>query len=254
MELKELLQQVQRGELAVEEAEILLDGQEYQDLGVARIALPLAKRCGAGEVIFCHGKQLSHLVQIYASFRDRGENVMGTRATEEQYQFVREQIPQVSYDSLSRILKYEPHPAQQQGLVAVCTGGTADIPVAEEAAQTAEFHGCQVLRVYDVGVAGIHRLFSKIEEIRQANCIVAVAGMEGALAGVIAGLVDKPVLAVPTSVGYGTGLKGIAPLLCMLNSCAEGMAVVNIDNGFGAGAMAAQINRLVEQGAAKREF
>ena len=138
-----------------------------------------------------------------------------------------------------------------QGLVAVCTGGTADIPFAEEAAQTAEFHGSRVLRVFDVGVAGIHRLFSRIEEIRKANCIVAVAGMEGALGGVITGLVDKPVIAVPTSVGYGAGFDGLAPLLGMLNSCAEGMAVVNIDNGFGAGYLGAQINRLILAGGEK---
>jgi hypothetical protein len=126
----------------------------------------------------------------------------------------------------------------------VCTGGTSDIPVAEEAAQTAEFFGSNVTRIYDVGVAGIHRLFSKIEEIRQANCIIAVAGMEGALGGVVAGLVDRPVIAVPTSIGYGANFGGLSALLTMLNSCAEGMAVVNIDNGFGAGYIATQINKL----------
>ena len=126
----------------------------------------------------------------------------------------------------------------------MCTGGTSDIPVAEEAAQTAEFFGSEVLRVYDVGVAGIHRLLSKIDDIRKANCVVAVAGMEGALAGVIAGLVDKPVIAVPTSIGYGANFSGLSALLTMINSCAEGIAVVNIDNGFGAGYMSTQINRL----------
>ncbi len=248
MEIREILEQVKNGQLPLEEAEIMLGGQEYEDIGCAKIDFHRSRRRGFGEVIFCQGKKLSHLVQIYETFRDRGVNVMGTRATAEQYEAVRRMVPLVSYDELSGILKYEPAPVEQKGLVAVCTGGTADIPIAEEAAQTAEFHGSRVLRAYDVGVAGIHRLFSKIEEIRQANCIVAVAGMEGALGGVITGLVDKPVIAVPTSVGYGAGMGGIAPLLSMLNSCAEGMAVVNIDNGFGAGYMGAQINRLVLAG------
>ncbi len=245
MEIREILEQVKRGELPLEEAEIMLGGQEYADIGCAKIDFHRGKRRGFGEVIFCQGKETEHLVKIYQTFRERGVNVMGTRASEEQYEAVRAAVPEVSYDAVSRIMKYEPAPVSREGLVAVCTGGTADIPVAEEAAQTAEFHGSRVLRVFDVGVAGIHRLFSRIEEIRKASCIVAVAGMEGALGGVIAGLVDKPVIAVPTSIGYGASFGGIAPLLSMLNSCAEGMAVVNIDNGFGGGYMGAQINRLI---------
>lgn len=251
MEVREILEQVKNGTLPMEEAEIMLGGQEYKDIGCAKIDFHRSRRRGTGEVIFCQGKELSHLVHIYETFRDRGVNVMGTRATKEQYEAVFRAVPEVYYDERSRILKYEPKPAEQQGLVAVCTGGTADIPFAEEAAQTAEFHGSRVLRVFDVGVAGIHRLFSRIEEIRKANCIVAVAGMEGALGGVITGLVDKPVIAVPTSVGYGAGFDGLAPLLGMLNSCAEGMAVVNIDNGFGAGYLGAQINRLILAGGEK---
>ena len=245
MEIREILEQVKRGELPLEEAEIMLGGQEYADIGCAKIDFHRGKRRGFGEVIFCQGKETEHLVKIYQTFRERGVNVMGTRASEEQYEAVRAAVPEASYDAVSRIMKYEPAPVSREGLVAVCTGGTADIPVAEEAAQTAEFHGSRVLRVFDVGVAGIHRLFSRIEEIRKASCIVAVAGMEGALGGVIAGLVDKPVIAVPTSIGYGASFGGIAPLLSMLNSCAEGMAVVNIDNGFGGGYMGAQINRLI---------
>lgn len=248
MEIKEILEQVKSGALPLEEAEIMLGGQEFEDIGCAKIDFHRGKRRGFGEVIFCQGKKLPHLVHIYETFGDRRINVMGTRATKEQYEAVKQAVPDVEYDEVSGVLKYEPFPVERKGLVAVCTGGTADIPVAEEAAQTAEFHGSQVLRVFDVGVAGIHRLFSKIEDIRKANCIVAVAGMEGALGGVITGLVDKPVIAVPTSIGYGAGFEGVAPLLSMLNSCAEGMAVVNIDNGFGAGYMGAQINRLIEQG------
>ncbi len=251
MEIKELLEQVKAGKLSVEEAEIMMGAQEYADIGCAKIDFHRSTRRGFGEVIFCQGKKMEHLVHIFETFRDRGINVMGTRASAEQYEAVRLAAPEVSYDEISRVLKYEPFPAEKKGLVAVCTGGTADIPVAEEAAQTAEFHGSQVLRIFDVGVAGIHRLFSKIEDIRKANCIVAVAGMEGALGGVITGLVDKPVIAVPTSVGYGAGFQGLAPLLSMLNSCAEGMAVVNIDNGFGAGYMGAQINRLILSGGSR---
>ena len=153
----------------------------------------------------------------------------------------------VRYDEMSRVLSICNKERELTGCIAVCTGGTSDIPVAEEAAQTAEFFGAKVKRIYDVGVAGIHRLLSKVEVIEDANCIVAVAGMEGALAGVVAGLVDKPVIAVPTSVGYGANFGGLSALLTMLNSCAEGIAVVNIDNGFGAGYMATQINRLAER-------
>ena len=168
---------------------------------------------------------------------------MGTRASEEQAGLVREAIPSAAYDPLSRIIRVGEFPAGD-GNIAVCTGGTADIPVAEEAAQSAEFFGSHVTRIYDVGVAGIHRLLAKLDAIRAANAVIAVAGMEGALAGVVAGLVDKPVIAVPTSVGYGASFQGLAPLLTMLNSCAEGVAVVNIDNGFGAASIAHQINHL----------
>lgn len=245
MEINEILTRVKEGTMELSAAEELLKAGTYEDIGCAKIDFHRRSRRGFGEVIFCQGKKLPHLIHIYEAFRDRGENVMGTRASEDQYLAVRETVPEVTYDPISRILKYEPVTIPRTGLVAVCTGGTADIPVAEEAAQTAEFHGAHVFRAYDVGVAGIHRLFSKIDEIRKANCIVAVAGMEGALGGVITGLVEVPVIAVPTSIGYGASFAGVAPLLSMLNSCAEGMAVVNIDNGFGAGYMSAQINRMV---------
>ena len=157
---------------------------------------------------------------------------------------MKEEFPKVQYDPISRILKSEKRDKVRTGKIAVCTAGTADIPVAEEAAQTAEFFGTSVERVYDVGVSGLHRLLSRLEVIRQANCVVAVAGMEGALASVIGGLVEKPVIAVPTSVGYGANMHGLSALLTMINSCANGIAVVNIDNGYGAGYMATQINRL----------
>ena len=163
----------------------------------------------------------------------------GTRASKEQYEMIRKVIPDIKYDPISGILKLEREPHKKEGLVAVVTGGTADIPVAEEAAQTAEYFGAKVERIYDVGVSGIHT-----RKLQDANCIVAVAGMEGALASVVGGLVSNPVIAVPTSVGYGANFGGLSALLTMINSCANGIAVVNINNGYGAGYMATQINRL----------
>ena len=156
----------------------------------------------------------------------------------------REKFPEVVYDPLSHILKIEKKDKKRIGKIAVCTAGTADISVAEEAAQTAEYFGANVERIYDVGVSGIHRLLSRLDTIQSANCVVAVAGMEGALASVLGGLVDKPVIAVPTSVGYGASMNGLSALLTMINSCANGIAVVNIDNGYGAGYIATQINRM----------
>ena len=176
-------------------------------------------------------------------FAEHGE-VYGTRASAEQYELVRKVLPQIQYDAVARTLKYERPDKQRVGCVAVCTAGTADIPVAEEAAQTAEFFGAEVVRIYDVGVSGIHRLLDKVDVLQRANCVVAVAGMEGALASVIGGLVRNPVIAVPTSVGYGASFNGLSALLTMINSCANCISVVNIDNGFSAGYIATQINRL----------
>ncbi len=202
------------------------------------------ERCGFPEVVFCQGKADEHLLSIYERLYEHEGRVLGTRASKEQAILVKERFKNAEYDEISRILKIDDNPAPLKGLIAVCTAGTADIPVAEEAAQTAEFFGNNVFRAYDCGVSGLHRLLSRIEEIRKANCVVAIAGMEGALASVIGGLVDVPVIACPTSVGYGANLGGIAPLLTMINSCANGISVVNIDNGFGAGYNASLINRL----------
>ena len=246
MDIHKLLEQVQSNEMSVTQAEELLKQLPYEDLGFAKLDHHRELRSGFGEVVFCQGKSMEHLVRIYQSFYAKDMNVLGTRATKEQYEKVKEVLPMVRYDSLSRILSIHRKEKKRVGNVVVCTGGTADIPVAEEAAQTAEFFGSNVNRIYDVGVAGIHRLLSKVEEIRLANCVIAVAGMEGALGSVVAGLVDKPVIAVPTSIGYGANLGGVSALLTMLNSCAEGLAVVNIDNGFGAGYIATQINRMGE--------
>ena len=245
MEIHELLNKVKNNEIDIKEAEDLLKKFPYEDLGFAKLDHHRKLRSGFGEVIYCSGKSTEHLVKIFQNFNEKGTDVLGTRATEDQYEIVKSVIPEAEYDELSRIIKIlRKKPADGIGCIAVCTGGTSDIPVAEEAAQTAEFFGSNVTRIYDVGVAGIHRLLSKIGLIRKANCIIAVAGMEGALPGVIAGLVDKPVIAVPTSIGYGANFSGLSALLTMLNSCAEGISVVNIDNGFGAGYLSTQINRL----------
>jgi len=222
--------------------------ENFAELGFAKLDLCRRRRTGLNETVYCPGKTREQLVKILQTFQEKGCAVLGTRCTAEQAEFVKKSGLSVDYDEISRILTLNNGAVQTlSGRIAVCTGGTADIPVAEEAAKTAEFFGADVARYYDVGVAGIHRLFAKLEDIRQADVIIAAAGMEGALAGVIAGLVDVPVLAVPTSVGYGASFNGLAPLLTMLNSCAEGISVVNIDNGFGAAVLACRILRIKEK-------
>lgn len=221
---------------------------QYEEMGFAKPDTGRLSRTGFSEVIFCERKPDAYLAAIFEKLLEANGEVLGTRASAHQADAVRERIPDVSYDPISRILKKEKPGKERIGNVAVVTAGTSDISVAEEAAQTAEFFGTRVTRIYDVGVAGIHRLLSKEEEIRAANCVIAVAGMEGALASVIGGLVKNPVIAVPTSVGYGASFHGMSALLAMLNSCANGITVVNIDNGFGAAYTATQINRLAERG------
>lgn len=248
MDIDKLLLKVKNEEVSIDEAREMLKKLPYEDLGFAKLDHHRKLRSGFGEVIYCSGKSDEHLIKIFQNFNEKNINVLGTRASSEQFSKVKEIIPEAEYDELSRIIKIVKTNVEKIGCIAVCTGGTSDIPVAEEAAQTAEFFGSNVIRVYDVGVAGIHRLLSNIEEVRKANCIVAVAGMEGALPGVIAGMVDKPVIAVPTSIGYGASFQGLSSLLTMLNSCAEGISVVNIDNGFGAGYISTQINRLAVRG------
>lgn len=244
MDVRQMLEGVKSGRISIEEAEGQLKDLPYEDLGYVKLDHHRSLRSGFGETVFCQGKPDEYLVSIYQKLAERDGEVLGTRATKEQYELVKQAVPQVTYDPVSRILKLEKEEKEQIGLIAVCTGGTADIPVAEEAAQTAEFFGCRVDRIYDVGVAGIHRLLSKRQQIVKANCVIAAAGMEGALGTVIGGLVENPVIAVPTSVGYGASFHGLSALLTMINSCANGISVVNIDNGYGAGYIATQINRL----------
>ena len=247
MELHELLEQVKSGTVSIQEAEGLLRRAPFDDLGYAKLDLHRQVRSGFAEVVYCAGKADEHLIRIFQTLYEKNGAVMGTRATPEQFELIRQQLPEVQYDPISRILRIGENKEPQKGRIAVCTAGTADISVAEEAAQTAEFFGRRVERIYDVGVSGLHRLLSKLDSLQQANVIVAVAGMEGALASVIGGLVRVPVIAVPTSVGYGANFGGVSALLTMINSCANGVGVVNIDNGYGAGYLASQIDRLAER-------
>lgn len=244
MEAREILEQVKTGQMSVSEAESYFRRQPLEELGYAKLDTHRKLRSGFAEVVFCSGKADEHLLRIYERIYGAEGEVLGTRASKAQAALIQDKFPEAEYDTLSRILKIEKKDKKRIGHIAVCTAGTADIPVAEEAAQTAEFFGNHIERIYDVGVSGIHRLLSRVETIQSANCVVAVAGMEGALASVIGGLVDKPVIAVPTSIGYGASMNGLSALLTMINSCANGIAVVNIDNGYGAGYMAAQINKL----------
>lgn len=244
MEVQEILAKVKNGSLSMEEAERLLKRQPFEDLGYAKLDTHRKIRSGFAEVIFCSGKADDHLIRIVGKLYEEEGEVFGTRASEEQYEMLRKIYPELQYDKISRIIKIEKKGKVKAGKIAVCTAGTADIAVAEEAAQTAEYFGSNVERIYDVGVSGLHRLLARLDQIQSANCVIAIAGMEGALASVIGGLVDKPVIAVPTSVGYGANMHGLSALLTMINSCANGIAVVNIDNGYGAGYMATQINRL----------
>ena len=225
----------------------------FCDLGFAKLDMGRKERTGFSEVVFCQGKDDKFLKDIFARLFEANGEVLGTRATRNQFEIVKEILPQAAYDSVSKIIKVQGEKKNLIGNIAVCTAGTADIPVAEEAAQTAEFFGSRVERIFDVGVAGIHRLLSQTEKLEKANVVVAVAGMEGALASVVGGLVSVPVIAVPTSVGYGANLGGLSSLLSMINSCANGLSVVNIDNGYGAGYIATQINRLAVFGSVKNQ-
>lgn len=242
--LRELLNAVQAGTLPPEVALTQLRDWPYQNLDFARIDHHRSLRKGTPEVVFCEGKTPEQAAIIFQQIAEREQRVMATRANDAHAQAIRERVPAVQYHPRSRIVLTDQREPATHALipgVIVATGGTADIPVAEEAALTATFNGCQVMPLYDVGIAGLHRLLDHTELLAQATVVVAVAGMDGALPGVIGGLVACPVIAVPTSIGYGTGLGGVAALMNMLNACAPGIAVVNIDNGFGAGYLAALI-------------
>jgi pyridinium-3,5-biscarboxylic acid mononucleotide synthase len=243
--LRQLLEGIQQGQTTVEQALERLRQLPFEDLGYARLDLHRALRNGMPEVVFCEGKSIEHTTAILKRLWQHHERVMGTRVSPEMAKAIKKEIPEVHYEPLSRLVILvrgeTPSRPENAAYALVVTGGTADMPVAEEAAQTLEFLGSRVERAYDVGVAGIHRLFDRLDLISGASVILSVAGMEGALTSVVGGLASCPVVGVPTSVGYGASFNGLAALLSMLNSCAAGVSVVNIDNGFGAGVVAHRI-------------
>jgi pyridinium-3,5-biscarboxylic acid mononucleotide synthase len=242
--LRRLLDEVQRGRLGVDDALARLAALPFEDLGFARVDHHRALRAGGPEAVFCPGKTAEQVVAIVRRLTAHHPNVLATRCEPEVAAAVETAGLPCAYHPMARLLIVRPERVDGVGLIAVAAAGTADLPVAEEAALVAEALGNRVERLSDCGVAGLHRLLACRETLREANAIVAVAGMEGALPSVIGGLVDRPVIAVPTSVGYGTSFNGLAALLAMLNSCAPGVSVVNIDNGYGAAHQASQINRL----------
>ena len=243
-QLRRLLQDVAAGATPVEGALDELKSLPFADHAEVKIDHHRALRCGFAEVVLCEGKSAGQVRTAGRELLEHGDVLLGTRATPSHYQAVAQVAPDARFFEQARLIVVDRRDERPQlGHIAVVTGGTADVPVAEEAAISAEVMGNRVTRVYDVGVAGVHRLLAHQEVLRDARAIIAVAGMEGALPSLVTGLVSVPVVAVPTSVGYGASFSGIAALLAMLNSCASGMAVVNIDNGFGAAAMASRINQ-----------
>ncbi|HSB05705.1 MAG TPA: nickel pincer cofactor biosynthesis protein LarB [Thermodesulfobacteriota bacterium] len=244
--LEQLLKKVKSGDASIDEAKAQLKSLPFEDLGFARIDHHRVLRKGFPEVIWGEGKTSGQIVSIMRQLKDKGHNILVTRLEEKKARAVQKSFPKSQYDLRSKVLTLINHPIKRigKGTILVITAGTTDIPVAEEAVVTARLMGNQVETLYDVGVAGIHRLLSERERLEEARVIIVAAGMEGALPSVVGGLVDRPVIAVPTSVGYGTSFGGVTALLAMLNSCASGVAVVNIDNGFGAGYMASLINRM----------
>jgi pyridinium-3,5-biscarboxylic acid mononucleotide synthase len=240
--LRNLLEQVQSGNVDIDSAMRRLKKLPYDDLGYAKIDYHRCMRQGVPEVIYCEGKTISQIQGIVTRIAEHHSNILATRASSSVYEGIREVYDDCRYHEMARVIVINPRDTEKIGNIAVVSAGTSDIPVAEEAVITAETLGNNVNRIYDVGVAGIHRLLNCCEDLFRANVVVVVAGMEGALTSVVGGLVSSPVIGVPTSIGYGASFGGVAALLSMLNSCASGVSVVNIDNGFGAGYQASLIN------------
>jgi NCAIR mutase (PurE)-related protein len=244
-EIKNLLTEIKNGSKSVEDALEVLQDFTYTDLGFAKIDHHREMRTGYPEIVYCAGKTAEQVAEIFSVMSAKETNVLGTRADEKVFESVKAIIPDAVYYQTARIVSVQRKKTESPSTkIAVITAGTSDMPVAEEAAVTAELLGNRVVRIYDAGVAGIHRLVDKLPEIKTCRVIIVIAGMEGALASVVGGLVDKPVIAVPTSVGYGANFGGISALLAMLTSCSSGVTVVNIDNGFGAGFSASMINQM----------
>jgi NCAIR mutase (PurE)-related protein len=243
--LREMLEELEQGRMTVDEIIEGLRRLPFEDMGFAKIDHHRSLRRGFPEVIFCEGKSPDEIVKIATGMIEQGADLLATRCSPELFAEVKADIAEAVYDEKARLFTVQQTGRRRRGRVAVVSGGTSDRQVAEEAALTADFFGCNVDRLYDVGVAGIHRLFNSWDKVRGVDAIIVVAGMEGALASVVAGIADAPIIAVPTSVGYGASFGGISALLTMLNSCAGGVTVVNIDNGFGAGYAAAVICRKI---------
>jgi NCAIR mutase (PurE)-related protein len=247
-QIRQLLDSLAAGRATTDEVLGKLHKLPFEDLGFAKIDHHRRIRNGYPEVIYGEGKTPTQVAEIFARLADHNPNVLCTRASAAAAEAVQRRVSSARYHELCRVLELRRDPAEPVGSVALAAAGTSDLPVAEEAAISLEVFGSKVERLYDVGVAGIHRLFAHLEVFRRANCVVAVAGMEGALPSVVAGLVNAPVIAVPTSVGYGVAFHGVTTLLAMLTSCASGISVVNIDNGFGAAYQADMINKLAIHG------
>jgi NCAIR mutase (PurE)-related protein len=244
-EVEKLLKDVKKGDTSIAEAMDTLKNFPYTDLGFARIDNHREMRTGYPEVIYCAGKSVEQVKEIVRVMSEHENNVFGTRANQEMFEAVKSILPTAVYYPMARIISIQKKKQKlSKTSIAIITAGTSDMPVAEEAAITAELLGNKVIRIYDAGVAGIHRLVDKLPEIKKCRVVIVIAGMEGALASVVGGLVDIPVIAVPTSIGYGASFGGISALLAMLTSCSTGVTVVNIDNGFGAGFSASMINKL----------
>ena len=240
MDIKKIIKQIKNKKVSIEEAFSKLKNLPFEDLGFAKIDHHRKLRKGFPEVIYCPGKTNKQIIEIAKGINQNKNDVLMTRASNDTYKAVKKVLKKAKYYEAAKIItvKKEPEAKSLVSFLSIVSAGTADIPVAEEAAVTAEFLGIKVERLYDVGVAGIHRLLKNINKLHKASVIIVVAGMEGALPSVIGGLVEAPVIAVPTSVGYGANFKGLSALLTMMNTCAPGVAVVNIDNGFGAAVMA----------------
>jgi len=245
--LKDILEKISRGEVSIDEAMGRLRSLPYEDLGFARLDHHRALRCGFPDVVFCPGKTTKQIVEIFSRLAEGGGNILATRATEETYQAVKARLPDAVFNEISKTISLrQKENLLSSGTVGLICAGTSDMPVAEEARETLAIMDQRVEAFYDVGVAGLHRLMAYSDRLREMNVMVVVAGMEGARPSVVGGLVERPVIAVPTSVGYGANFQGLAALLGMLNTCAPGVTVVNIDNGFGAGYTASLINRRVQ--------
>lgn len=244
-DIEKLLEEVKSGKKDTIEALEILRNFPYTDLGFARIDHHREIRTGYPEIVYCAGKTIEQVIAIFRLMAEQENTIFGTRANEQMFEAVKKILPEAHYHKEARIISIKKkEPEYPESKIAVVTAGTSDIPIAEEAAVTAELLGNKVVRIYDAGVAGIHRLVDKLPEIKECRVAIVIAGMEGALASVVGGLIDKPIIAVPTSIGYGANFGGVSALLSMLTSCSTGVTVVNIDNGFGAGFSASMINKL----------